>query len=127
MDSNIAKAKEQGYLSSLLGRIRYFPELKSPKYTIRAFGERAAMNMPLQGSASDIIKLAMLKVYNWLKEKNLKSKIILQVHDELILDVPLDEVDEVKKGLITIMESVAQLRVPLIVNVSSGNNWYEAK
>ncbi len=127
MNENIKVAKEQGYLRTMLGRIRYFPELTSSQYTVRAFGERAAMNMPLQGSASDIIKLAMLKVKSELEKKGLKSKLILQVHDELILDVPEAEEDEVKGLLVSTMENVVELRVPLIVNVASGKNWYEAK
>jgi len=127
MNGNIKKAKEQGYLSTILGRIRYFPELTSSQYTIRAFGERAAMNMPLQGSASDIIKLAMLQVDRALKNGNYRSKLILQVHDELILDVPREEEDEIKIMLKNIMENVVELKVPLTVNVASGKNWYEAK
>ena len=127
MNENVKKAKEQGYLTTLCGRIRYFPELTSSKFNIRAFGERAAMNMPLQGTASDIIKIAMLRVYRELKEKNLKAKLILQVHDELIVDCPLDEVDTVKQLLQENMENAVQLTVPLIVNVASGNNWYESK
>lgn len=127
MDENIKNAKEQGYLRTMLGRIRYFPELTSSQYSVRAFGERAAMNMPLQGSASDIIKLAMLAVKRELANKGLKSKLILQVHDELILDVPENEVFEVKELLKATMENVVKLRVPLIVNVASGKTWYEAK
>ena len=127
MNGNIKAAKEQGYLRTMLGRIRYFPELTSSQYTVRAFGERAAMNMPLQGSASDIIKLAMLKVKNELEKNGLKSKLILQVHDELILDVPAEEEENVKELLKSAMENVVELRVPLIVNVASGKNWYEAK
>ncbi len=127
MVGNIKRAKEIGYLRTMLGRLRYFPELKSSQYAIRAFGERAAMNMPLQGSASDIIKLAMLRVESALKENGLKSKLILQVHDELILDVLQEEEVRVKELLKETMENVVQLRVPLIVNVESGKNWYEAK
>ena len=127
MNENIKVAKEQGCLRTMLGRIRYFPELTSSQYTVRAFGERAAMNMPLQGSASDIIKLAMLKVKSELEKKGLKSKLILQVHDELILDVPEAEEDEVMGLLVSTMENVVELRVPLKVNVASGKNWYEAK
>ena len=109
------------------GRIRYFPEFASSQYAVRAFGERAAMNMPLQGSASDIIKMAMLKVDDAIREKGLRAQLILQVHDELILDVPKEEEETVKKLLVDQMENVVQLRVPLVVNVSSGSNWYEAK
>ncbi|HOO22887.1 MAG TPA: DNA polymerase I [Clostridia bacterium] len=127
MDDNVNKAIKQGYLRTLMGRIRNFPELASPKYNIKEFGKRAAMNMPLQGSASDIIKIAMLKVNRALKENNLKAKLILQVHDELILDVPIAEEARVKNLLIDCMENAVQLTVPLTVSVSSGKNWYEAK
>lgn len=127
MESNVREAKENGYLRTILGRVRYFPELTSSQYNIRAFGERAAMNMPLQGSASDIIKLAMLKVNETLKRENLNSKLILQVHDELILEVPYAEEDRVKNLLKSCMESVISLRVPLVANVASGRNWFEAK
>lgn len=127
MESNVREAKEKGYLRTLLGRIRYFPELTSSQYTIRSFGERAAMNMPLQGSASDIIKLAMLEVDRIIKSRGLKSKLILQVHDELILEVPREEEETVKQLLKECMENVVSLSVPLVVNVASGKNWYEAK
>lgn len=125
MDSNIKLAKQQGYLTTIAGRIRYFPELTSPQYAIRAFGERAALNMPLQGSASDIIKISMLKVDKALKENNLCAKIILQVHDELILDTPVEEVPKVKQILRECMESAVQLKVPLFANVTVGKNWLE--
>ncbi len=127
MDSNVSLAKKQGYLTTLFGRIRYFPELTSPKFSIRAFGERAAMNMPLQGTASDIIKISMLKVHDALKNQGLKAKLILQVHDELIVDAPKEEEDAVKEILKNNMESAANLRVPLTVNVSCGSNWYASK
>lgn len=127
MDSNVSLAKKQGYLTTLFGRIRYFPELTSPKFAIRAFGERAAMNMPLQGTASDIIKISMLKVHDALKNQGLKAKLILQVHDELIVDAPKEEEDVVKEILKNNMESAANLRVPLTVNVSCGSNWYASK
>lgn len=127
MTGNVQKAKEQGYLRTLCGRIRYFPELKSPKYLIRAFGERAAMNMPLQGTASDIIKIAMNNVYRELKNNGLKAKLILQVHDELIVEAPEAECDKVKDILKREMENAVSLKVPLVVNVADGENWYEAK
>ena len=113
------------FMTELL--IRYFPELSSTKHNIRAFGERAAMNMPLQGSASDIIKIAMLKVRKALIDNNLKAKLILQVHDELIIEAPEEEAEVVKKLLKENMESAVKLEVPLTVNVADGKNWYEAK
>ncbi len=125
MDNNVILAKKQGYLTTIAGRIRYFPELTSPQYSIRAFGERAALNMPLQGSASDIIKISMLKVDKALKENNLCARIILQVHDELILDTPIEEVPKVKEILKQCMESAIKLKVPLVANVSVGKNWLE--
>jgi DNA polymerase-1 len=127
MDSNVELAMKQGYLRTLMGRIRNFPEITSSNYNIKEFGKRAAMNMPLQGSASDIIKMAMLRTNKALKDNNCKAKLILQVHDELILDVPDDEVDIVKKLLIDSMENAVNLLVPLTVNVAVGNNWFEAK
>ncbi|MBR1747971.1 MAG: DNA polymerase I [Clostridia bacterium] len=127
MENNVKLAKEKGCLRTMLGRIRYFPELSSSQYAIRSFGERAAMNMPLQGSASDIIKMAMLRVWNALKGNGLSSNLILQVHDELILDVPKEEEAIVREILLNEMQNVVKLRVPLLVNISSGNNWYEAK
>ncbi|HKL73728.1 MAG TPA: DNA polymerase I [Clostridia bacterium] len=127
MDSNVNLAKKQGYLRTLMGRIRNFPELVSVKYNIKEYGKRAAMNMPLQGSASDIIKIAMLRVHKALKDNKLDAKLILQVHDELILDVPETEVEIVKKLLKDSMENAVNLSIPLTVSISSGKNWYEAK
>ncbi|MBO4539419.1 MAG: DNA polymerase I, partial [Clostridia bacterium] len=127
MDANVALAKKQGYLRSLAGRVRFFPELTSPQYNIRAFGERAAMNFPLQGSASDIIKIAMLRVYDALKAGNYKAKLILQVHDELIVEAPEDERDDVIELLKQNMENAVRLSIPLNVGVAYGRNWYDAK
>ena len=127
MDSNVAFAKEHGYIKTLLGRIRYFPELRSPNRNIRAFGERAAMNMPLQGSAADIMKLAMLKVDKALKEGGFKAKLILQVHYELVIDCPAAEADEVKKLLTREMENVVKLKVPLVADAKSGTDWYSVQ
>ncbi len=127
MDESKKTALENGYATTLFGRVRYIPELKSGNYNVRSFGERAAMNMPLQGSASDIIKIAMKNVYAALIEQGLRAKLILQVHDELIVDSPLEEVEKVKSLLKSEMESVIKLAVPLIVDVGSGANWMEAK
>ncbi len=127
MNGNIDFAKEHGYVCTLTGRKRVIPEIKSSNYNLRQFGERAAMNMPLQGSSADIIKIAMVNVANALKSKGLKTKIIMQVHDELILEGPETEAEEaaviLKKG----MEEAVQLTVPLTVEVHSGKNWYDAK
>lgn len=127
MDSNVKYAVEHGYIRSLSGRRRDFPELKSPNRNVRNFGERAAMNMPLQGSASDIIKIAMLRVYERLKRENLKAKLVLQVHDELILDTPKAEAERVAKILKEEMEGAYQLRIPLVAEAKIGYNWFEAK
>lgn len=127
MDENKKIAKESGRATTMLGRIRAIPELSSSNYNVRGFGERAAMNMPLQGSAADIIKLSMIKVFDAIKEENLKARLILQVHDELIIDCPTEEVEKVKKLLKKNMEEAITLVVPLIADVGVGKNWYEAK
>lgn len=127
MDENVRLAKEEGYVTTLLGRRRYITELKSSNYNQRAFGERAAMNMPLQGSAADIIKIAMLHVADRLQRENMRTKLVLQVHDELILDAPEEEKERAEMILKQEMESAVELRVPLVAEVSTGKSWYEAK
>ena len=127
MNSNVAQATKNGYAVTKFGRIRRIPELSSGKYTTRTFGQRVAMNMPLQGTASDIIKLAMLKVANSLKEKNLKSQLILQIHDELIIDVYPGELNVVKDIIVKDMENIANLQVPLKVSVGEGENLFDCK
>ena len=127
MNQNVAFAKLNGYSVTVLGRKRQIPELNSSNYSIRQFGERVAMNMPLQGSSADIIKLAMLGVSKKLKELNLKSKLILQVHDELIVDCVKDEIDLVEKILVEQMEGALNLEVPLTVSVGKGESWFDAK
>ncbi len=127
MDSIVAEAKENGYVTTLLSRRRYIPEIKSQKFTERSFGERVAMNTPVQGSAADIIKIAMVKVYNALKEKKLKSKLILQVHDELIVETHKDEIAIVSEILRDNMENAVKLKVPLVAEVHEGETWYAAK
>lgn len=127
MDDNVSFAKETGYAKTLLGRRRYIRELLSSNYNIRQFGERVAMNMPLQGSSADIIKLAMLGVAKRLKEENLKSELILQVHDELIIDAFIDEKDKVIKILTEEMEGAVSLSVPLTTSKEVGKTWYDAK
>ncbi len=127
MDKNVKFAKENGYVLTMLNRRRYIPEISSSNYQLRSFGERAAMNMPLQGSAADLIKLAMISVSNRLKKEGLAAKLILQIHDELIIDCPTDEKERVKTLLKEEMEGVAKLRVPLIADVSEGENWQQCK
>ena len=120
-------AHKNGYVKTLMNRIRYIPELKSPQATVRAFGERAAMNTPVQGSAADIMKCAMVRVYNKLKAENLQAQIILQVHDELIIEAPYNEEEKVKAILKSEMENAVKLDVPLAVDMHSGKSWYDAK
>ena len=127
MDDNVAFAKANGYSITLLGRRRYIRELNSPNFNLRSFGERVAMNMPLQGSSADVIKLAMLGVNNRLKKEGLKSKLILQVHDELIVDTTFDEQEKVKNILVEEMEGAVNLAVKLTVSVGSGKTWFDAK
>ncbi len=127
MEELVEKAQKCGYATTMMGRIRTIPELTMSNRNMQGFGKRVAMNMPLQGSASDIIKLAMIKVANELEKGNYKAKLIMQVHDELIIDCPLDEVEKIKPLLKNAMESVVKLEVPLIAEVGVGDNWLEAK
>ena len=127
MNENVRFARENGYAVSILGRRRRIDEINSSNFMLRNFGERAAMNMPLQATASDIIKIAMIKVFNALKTNNLKSKLILQIHDELIVDVYPGEEQIVKQILKENMESAIKLNIPLQVEIEMGDNWYDAK
>lgn len=127
LNGNVTEAKEKGYTTTLLGRRRVINEIKSSNFALRSFGERAAMNMPLQGSSADIIKLAMIAVAKRLKEGGFKAKLVLQVHDELVIDCPRGEADQVSKILKTEMENAVQLLVPLTVEVGIGDNWFTAK
>ena len=127
MADTVAYAKENGYVSTLFGRRRDIPELKSQKFVERSFGERVALNTPIQGSSADIIKLAMVKVHSALKDGGFKSRLILQVHDELIVEAHKDEISEVKEILKSCMENAASLKVPIPVDVGEGASWYEAK
>jgi len=126
MKDIVAKTKELGYVRTLLGRKREIEEIKNANYLIRASGERMALNTPIQGTAADILKLAMIKLSKELKDNNLKSKILLQVHDELILEVPNDEFDKVQSLVKKVMEECYVLDVPLKVEMEYGKNWYEA-
>ncbi|HEY5537774.1 MAG TPA: DNA polymerase I [Acetobacterium sp.] len=126
--ANVVKeAKEKGYVTSIWGRRRYIPELNSRNAILVKAGERMALNTPIQGSAADIIKLAMLRVYNRIKKENLKAQLILQVHDELIIDTPKDEQAQVERLIKEEMESVADLCVSMTVDVHSGSSWFELK
>jgi DNA polymerase-1 len=126
MTQSVTDAREKGYVTTILNRRRAIPEIYSNNHNIRGFGERAAMNMPLQGSAADIIKIAMIRVYDRFKTENIKSKIILQVHDELIVDALITERDAITKILKEEMEGAYTLSVPLVADINSGYNWFEA-
>lgn len=127
IDTLIRDARESGFASTLMGRRRYIPEFTSAKYTIRSFGDRVARNMPIQGTAADIIKIAMVRVYNALKKGGYKSRLILQVHDSLLIDTAADEQDDVIAILRENMENAFDMSVPLKVNICSGTNWYDCK
>ena len=127
MQRTVEEGKEKGYAETVLGRRRELPELKSSNHNTRAFGERVAMNMPIQGSAADIIKLAMVKVHEKLRSEGLRAKLILQIHDELIIDTPIDEEKRVSEILHECMVNVAKLSVPLIAEVKTGHSWFDAK
>ena len=127
MDRTAADGAEKGYAETLMGRRRYLPELRSPKAQIREFGKRAAMNTPVQGTAADIIKLAMVRVDRALREAGMQSRLILQVHDELLLECPPEEADKAADLLRTAMEGAIELKVPLVAEVHRGKNWAEAK
>jgi len=126
LDKLVSDAKENGYITTMFGRRRPIPELSSSNFMQRSFGERVAMNSPIQGTAADIIKIAMIKVWKALKDAGLKSKLILQVHDELLIETYEEEVEQVKQILSENMKNAAQLEVNLEVDLHVGNNWYEA-
>ena len=127
MTNIVEETKEKGYVETLYHRRRYVPELKSNNYMVRQFGGRVAMNTPIQGTAADIMKIAMINVYNKLKENNLKSKLIVQVHDEILVETLESEKEQVKQIVKEEMENVIKLKVPLLAEVEEGYNWYEAK
>jgi DNA polymerase-1 len=127
MDETKIKATEDGFVTTLFGRRRYIPELKVANKVMKAFGERIALNTPIQGTAADIIKIAMVKVYNRLRDENLKSRLVLQVHDELLVEAAFDEISKVKVILQEEMQNAAKLNVPLIAEVGEGKTWYDAK
>ncbi|MCY9265271.1 DNA polymerase I [Bacillus haynesii] len=127
MEETVQEAKQRGYVTTLLSRRRYIPELTSRNFNLRSFAERTAMNTPIQGSAADIIKKAMIDMADKLKEKNLQAKLLLQVHDELIFEAPEDEIKVLEKLVPEVMEHALELDVPLKVDCSSGPSWYDAK
>ena len=127
MESVSEKAKDDGFVSTVFSRRRYLPELASSNHAMRAFGERVARNMPIQGTAADIIKIAMVRVYDRLKNENMRSKLIMQVHDELIVESPTDEIEKASKILGEEMENAYKMKVALSADVHHGKTWYEAK
>lgn len=127
MDQTIAFCEEHGYVQTLFHRRRYIPEISDANYMMREFGKRAAMNAPIQGSAADLIKLAMIHIYDKMEEEQVKSKMILQIHDELIFDVCLDELEQMKQIVEDGMQHAMQIRVPLLAEANTGKTWFDAK
>ena len=127
LDGLVEQGKQEGYVKTLFHRRRPVPELKSNNFMQRSFGERIAMNSPIQGTAADIIKIAMIRVNEKLKEKQLSSQLILQIHDELLIETKIEEMEEVKQILIHEMHHAAELAIPMEIDVNQGNSWYEAK
>ena len=127
MDEQVEFCRENGYVTTLMGRKRYIKEIRAANYMVRQVGERLAMNTPIQGSAADIIKIAMIKVYNAIREQGLKSRLILQVHDELIINTYEDEKETVEKLLVENMESAYRLAVRLKADLNEGVSWYDLK
>ena len=119
--------REQGYVETLFQRRRYIPEIRDRNFNMRAYGERNAQNSPLQGSAADLIKLAMIRIHAALREQKLESRMLLQVHDELVFEGPPKEMDALQLLVRTHMEQVVQLRVPLVVEIGVGPDWLDAK
>ena len=127
MEDTIAFGKEHGYVQTLFGRRRYLPELTASNHNLKAFGERVAMNTPIQGTAADIIKIAMVRVHRRLAAEGMKSRLVLQIHDELIVESPVEENEKAAAILREEMEGAVQLSVPMSVEAKVGKTWFEAK
>jgi DNA polymerase-1 len=127
LDSMVQLARAQGYVQTIFGRRRYIPELRDRNFNIRAFGERTATNSPIQGSAADLIKIAMIRIHRALASRKLESTMILQVHDELVFETPPDELATLEALVREEMEHAADLSVPLVVDIGTGANWVETK
>lgn len=127
MDGSVAFAKEKGYVETMFGRKRYIKEINAPQFMVRQIGERLAMNSPIQGSAADIIKIAMIKVHDALKKEGLGSRLILQIHDELIIHTLKSEKKKVEELLVRNMEEAVEMKVALKADLNEGDNWYELK
>ena len=126
-DKEIALVKEKGYSETILGRKRRINEISASNFMVRPLGERLAMNTPIQGSAADIIKIAMSKVYRELKEKHPDSKLVLQVHDELIIEADMKELDDIRQLLVRNMQEAMEMKVKLLVDLNTAENWYDLK
>jgi DNA polymerase-1 len=127
LDRQIELARQQGYVETIFKRRRYIPEMKERNFNLRAYGERNAQNSPLQGSAADLIKLAMVRIHEAIRERGLAARMLLQVHDELVFEAPPEEVDVLAELVRDRMENVVPLEVPLVVDIGIGPNWLEAK
>jgi len=127
MEDIVHDAKQKGYVSTLLQRRRYLPEITSRNFNLRSFAERTAMNTPIQGSAADIIKKAMIDMAHRLEKEGLKTRLLLQVHDELIFEAPKEEIEKLKEIVPDVMEHAVELKVPLKVDFSYGSTWFDAK
>jgi DNA polymerase-1 len=127
LDRQVSLARERGYVETLFGRRRHIPEVHDKNFNVRAFGERQAQNAPLQGSAADLIKIAMARLHRALRDGGFAARLLLQVHDELVLEAPATEVERVSTLVKTHMEGAARLKVPLVVDVGVGDNWLDAK
>ena len=127
LDQQIKLAREQGYVETIFKRRRYIPEIRDRNFNMRAYGERNAQNSPLQGSAADLIKAVMTRIHRAIREGGLRSRMVLQVHDELVFEVSPDELEPMKDLVRSRMENVVELRVPLVVDLGVGPNWLEAK
>lgn len=126
MDGIIEKARKQEYVETILGRRRYLRNINAKNFTMRGFAERNAINAPIQGSAADMIKVAMIKIHNWMKKEKLKSKMIMQVHDELVFDVHTSETSLLTEKVNEYMKSAIELDVPMEIGLGTGKNWLEA-
>ena len=126
LDGVLENARKNGYVQTLFGRRRYVPDVNSRNGNVRAVSERNAINAPIQGTAADVIKLAMIEVQKELHRRELRSRMVLQIHDELVLEVPVDEIEQVKNLLVEKMEGVVKLSVPLTVECNYGKDWLEA-
>jgi DNA polymerase-1 len=127
LDRQVELAREQGYVETISGRRRYIPEIRDRNFNMRAYGERTAQNSPLQGSAADLIKIAMVRIHAALRDGGFRARLLLQVHDELVLESPPGEVEEVSALVREHMEGAARLQVPLVVDIGTGPNWLDAK